>query len=193
MDSIQHESQWVAQAKSGDKEAVSALYAAYAQSIFQYVSFRVDSRMTAEDLTAEVFLRMVRGISTFEDRGLPFGAWLFRIAGNLIIEHFRQDRRFTLTVLSDDERGDDSESFKRVEIEEDHQRLLAALGALPQEYQDVLILRFMQSLSHSEVAAILGKSDIAVRSIQHRALKALGDQIGAPDEKPRSYQRGGRP
>jgi RNA polymerase sigma-70 factor (ECF subfamily) len=193
MDSIQHESQLVAQAKSGDKEAVSALYAAYAQSIFQYVSFRVDSRMTAEDLTAEVFLRMVRGISTFEDRGLPFGAWLFRIAGNLIIEHFRQDKRVTFTVLSDDERGDDSESFRRVENEEDRQRLMAALSLLPQEYQDVLILRFMQSLSHSEVAAILGKSDVAIRSIQHRALKALADQMGAPSEKPRSYQRGDRP
>jgi RNA polymerase sigma-70 factor (ECF subfamily) len=193
MDGIQHESQLVAQAKSGDKEAVSALYAAYAQSIFQYVSFRVDSRMTAEDLTAEVFLRMVRGISTFEDRGLPFGAWLFRIAGNLIIEHFRQDKRVTFTVLSDDERGDDSESFRRVENEEDRQRLMAALSLLPQEYQDVLILRFMQSLSHSEVAAILGKSDVAIRSIQHRALKALADQMGAPSEKPRSYQRGDRP
>lgn len=190
MDSIQHESRLVALAKSGDKEAVSALYEAYAQSIFQYISFRVVSRMTAEDLTAEVFLRMVRNISTFEDRGLPFGAWLFRIAGNLLIEHFRQDKRVMLTILSDDERGDDSESFRRIENEEDRQQLMTALGALPQEYQDVLILRFMQSLSHSEVAAILGKSDIAVRSIQHRALKALGDQIGAPSEKPRSYQRG---
>jgi RNA polymerase sigma-70 factor, ECF subfamily len=192
MDNPQDERQLIAAAQAGDKEALSALYEAYAQSIFQYISYRVDSRMMAEDITAEVFLRMVRGLKDYEDRGMPFGAWLYRIASNLIAEHYRQGKRVTLSVLSDNQRSDDTDPFDRLDQQEERQRLSDALQALPAEYQDVLILRFMKNLSHAEVAATLNKSETAVRSIQHRALKALGEQLGSPG-KQRSYLRGKRP
>lgn len=191
MDDLKDESQLIARAKDGDETAVSALYQAYAQLIFQYVSYRVDSHATAEDITADVFLRMVRGLRTFEDRGLPFGAWLFRIAANQVTEHYRQHKQVTLTPLFDTERSDDTDPFDRLANQEEHQRLREALRTLPAEYQDVLILRFMKSLTHTEVAAILNKSETAVRSIQHRALKALGDQLDASN-KQRSYLRGKR-
>lgn len=192
MDNSRNERQLIAAAQAGDQEAFGALYEAYAQSIFQYISYRVDSQMLAEDLTAEVFLRMVRGLKDYEDRDLPLGAWLFKIASNLVHEHYRQGKRMTLVELSGNEHSDDSDPFDRLDRQEERQRLREALRALPAEYQDVLILRFMKNLSHAEVAALLDKSETAVRTIQHRALKALGEQLGSPG-KQRSYLRGKRP
>lgn len=189
MDSPQNESQLIAQAQAGDQDAVSALYEAYVQSIFQYTSYRVDSRMIAEDITAEVFLRMVRGLEDYEDRGLPFGAWLFRIAANLISEHYRQGKRVTLSVLTENQRSDDTDPFDRLDRQEEREALTAALRTLSDDYQNILVLRFVKNLSHAEVAAILDKSETAVRSLQHRALKALGERLGSTD-KPRSYLRG---
>lgn len=191
MDSLPNESQLIARAQANDQEAVSALYNGYAEAIFQYVSYRVDSRMIAEDITAEVFLRMVRGLKDYEDRGLPFGAWLYRIAANLVYEYYRQGRRTQIAFLSDNERSDDTDPLDRLARQEERHQLTEALHALPADYQDVLILRFMKNLSHAEVALVLDKSETAVRSLQHRALKALGEQLGTP-HKQRSYLRGKR-
>lgn len=189
MDVPPNETQLVAQAQAGDQNALSALYEAYSHAIFQYVSYRVDGSMLAEDITAEVFLRMVRGLPDYEERGLPFGAWLFRIAANLVHEYHRRRRKVTFTALSDLERHDSTDPIERLSRQEERERLRQALSTLPRDQQDVLILRFMQNLSHADVAAILGKSELAIRSIQHRALKALGDKLDAPG-KQRSYFRG---
>lgn len=191
MDSPQNEGQLIAKAQTGDTNAVSALYEAYVQPIFQYVSYRVDSHMVAEDITAEVFLRMVRGLKDYQDRGLPFGAWLFRIAANLVHEYHRQGKRIQFSLFSGNEQSDDTDPFDHLARKEEHQHLTQALQALSDEYQDVLILRFMKNLSHAEVASILDKSETAVRSLQHRALKALGEQLGSSG-KQRSYLRGKR-
>lgn len=191
MDDRTDERHIIAKAQAGDKEAMSHLYQTYSEPIFQYISYRVDSRMLAEDLTAEVFLRMVRSLKQYEDRGLPFGAWLFRIAANLIHEHYRQNKQLPVTLLTEDERSDDTDPFDRLARQEERERLTRALRALPAEYQDILILRFMQNLSHTQVAAILDKSETAVRALQHRALKALGEQLGTT-AKHRSYLRGNR-
>lgn len=191
MDNPPNESQLIARAQAGDQESVSALYEAYTEAIFQYISYRVDTRMVAEDITAEVFLRMVRGLKEYEDRGLPFGAWLFRIAANLVHEYYRQGKRIQVAILSDNERSEDTDPFDRLARQEERQQLTEALQALPADYQDILILRFMRNLSHAEVAEILEKSEIAVRSLQHRALKALGEQLGSAHKR-RSYLRGKR-
>jgi RNA polymerase sigma-70 factor (ECF subfamily) len=179
----------IQRAQNRDKEAVSALYEAYAQAIFQYVYFRVESRATAEDLTAEVFLRMVRGLPNYQDWALPFGAWLFRIAANLVADFYRAHKKMSFTLLSDEQRSDDTDPFDRLDQQEERAHLRRALGTLSEEYQNVLILRFMKNLSHAEVGAIMNKSEAAIRSIQHRALKALGEQLGT-SEKQRSYLRG---
>ncbi|HRF99079.1 MAG TPA: sigma-70 family RNA polymerase sigma factor, partial [Aggregatilineales bacterium] len=97
-----------------------------------------------------------------------------------------------VTVLSDDERSDDTDPFDRLERQEERQRIHDALKTLPHDYQDVLVLRFMQELSYAEVALILNKSELALRSIQHRALKALGKKLDVFD-KSRSYLRGKKP
>ncbi len=192
MDNPTSESQLIAKAKAGDKEAITALYKAYNEAIFHYVSYRVDSQMVAEDITAEVFLRMLRGLQQYEDRGLSFGAWLFKIATNLVREHYRHNRAGYVSALTENERSSDIDPFDQVAQQEEQEQLIRALHALPADYQDILILRFMKNLSHAEVAAILEKSETAVRSLQHRALKALGEQLGSVG-KQRSYLRGNRP
>jgi len=189
MDSPPNETQLIASAKQGNQEAMSALYEFYAQSIYRYISYRVDSQMVAEDITAEVFLRMVRELPSFEDRGLPFGAWLYKIASNLLKDHYRHTQSKPEVELDESLRNDDTDPFLRIENAQERQRIAEALQTLPSEYQDVLILRFMRGLSHAEVAQILNKSENALRTIQHRALKALGKKLDTT-QKQRSYFRG---
>lgn len=184
-----NEQQLVQRAQTGDKEAVSALYEAYAQPVFQYVFYRVESRAAAEDITAEVFLRMVRGLPGYQDLGLPFGAWLFRIAATRVADYYRENKKINFTLISDDYRSDDTDPFDRLDRQEERARLQEALQQLSEDHQNVLILRFMKNLSHAEVALIMNKSEANVRSMQHRALKALGEQLGSTG-KQRSYFRG---
>jgi RNA polymerase sigma-70 factor (ECF subfamily) len=178
MQPLPDEQEWIRRAKDGDKEAVGTLYDHYVQSIYQYISYRVDSDTIAEDLTSDVFLRMVVKLSEFEYTGAPFGSWLFRIASNLIADHFRRDHRETPLTMNEVPRRSGDDVLALVTIREEKAILRAALQTLPEEHQTVLIMRFMQGLSHADVAATVGKSVAAVRVVQHRALKALGAILG---------------
>jgi RNA polymerase sigma-70 factor (ECF subfamily) len=188
MEPLPDERGLVARAKQGDKNAVSALYEGYAQAIFRYISYRVESDMVAEDLTAEVFLRMVQGLPRYQDIGAPFGAWLYSIAATQIADYHRSKRRVA-EPLSDNQASDDTDPFGKTAKAQEQAQLRVALKSLPEDYQTLLILRFMQGLPHTEVAAILDKSEAAIRVMQHRALKALAKALGT-DTKARSYLRG---
>lgn len=188
MEPLPDERGLIARAKQGDKNAVSVLYEGYAQAIFRYISYRVESDMVAEDLTADVFLRMVQGLPRYADSGAPFGAWLYRIAASQIADHHR-GKRHAAAPLSDEQPSDDTDPFGKTAKAQEQAHLRKALASLPEEYQTLLILRFMQGLPHAEVASILDKSDAAIRVMQHRALKALAKVLGA-DSKARSYLRG---
>ncbi len=190
MQPLTDERQLIAQAQQGDKAAVSALYEAYAQPILRYISYRVDSDSVAEDLTSEVFVRMVRGLPQYQDTGAPFGAWLYRIAATRIADHYRYQRRMTAEPISDEQPNDDTDPLNTLARQQERDQLRKALQALPEDYQTLLILRFMQQLPHSEVAAVMNKSEAAIRVMQHRALKALAEQLGQTG-KARSYLRGG--
>ncbi|MEZ4670782.1 MAG: sigma-70 family RNA polymerase sigma factor [Anaerolineae bacterium] len=189
MQPLPNESQLIAGAKAGDKQAVSTLYEAYAQAVFRYISYRVESDALAEDLTAEVFLRMVQGLPTYHDSGAPFGAWLYRIAANQIADHYRRNRR-AVEPISEEHPTDDTDPLGKAAKNEEQAQLREALSTLSPEFQTLLVLRFMQGLAHTEVAAILGKSDAAIRVMQHRALQALAQALGQTG-KARSYLRGG--
>src|SRR4051812_8324926 len=102
MQPISDEQAIIMQARQGSEEAISLLYEFYLQPIFQYIRYRVDSIVLAEDLTAEVFLRMVRSLPNYEEKGIPFRAWLYRIASNLLIDHYRQNRKNRTTPISED-------------------------------------------------------------------------------------------
>ena len=187
MEPLANEGQLIAQAQAGDKAAVSALYEAYVQAIHTYIGYRVESDNLAEDLTAEVFLRMLQGLPHYRDSGAPFGAWLYRIAATQIADYYRRNKR--IVELSDNQPSDDTDPFGKAAKSEERKRLREALAMLPPDYQTLLILRFMQEQPHQVVAAALNKSEAAIRVMQHRALNALAEHLGA-DSKARSYLRG---
>jgi RNA polymerase sigma-70 factor (ECF subfamily) len=189
MQPLSDERQLIAQAQHGDKNAISALYRGYVKVIFRYISYRVETDAAAEDLTAEVFLRMVQELPRYQDTQAPLGAWLFRIAANQVSDHYRHKRRTITEALSDDQASDDTDPFGKLAAEEERTQLRRALAALPEEHQTLLILRFIQQLPHAEVATIMRRSEAAIRTMQHRALKALAKELGAPS-KARSYLRG---
>ncbi len=189
MQPLANESELIARAQRGDKSAVSALYEAYAQPIFRYISYRVDNEAVAEDLTAEVFLRMVQGLPRYQDMGAPFGAWLYRIAATQVSDHYREKRHGREEAITDEQPTDDTDPLNTLARQEERAQLRAALQALPEDYQTLLIMRFMQQLPHAEVASVLRKSEAAIRVMQHRALQALAEKLGQSG-KARSYFRG---
>ena len=176
------EQEVVASARQGDTEAVSLLYDTHVQAVFKYVRLRVDSTAAAEDLTAEVFLRMVRALPTYEHKGIPFRAWLYRIAANLITDHYRQNRKAETVPIVEEYESEDPDPFDHVALGENHARLRQALQALPDEYQTLLILRFIEDLPHTVIAGIMNKPATALRAMQHRALKALALQLDSLSE-----------
>lgn len=168
------EKELIQRARQGDKAAVSALYSTYVQAVYKYVRYRVDTDATAEDITSEVFLRMVRELPRFQYTGAPLSAWLYRIARNCITDHYRKQGRTQVEPISEDIPHTATDPLDAVTRDEDHARLHHVLHTLPPDYQNVLILRFVNGVSHAEIASILGKTEAAARVLQHRALKALG-------------------
>lgn len=176
-------------ARQGDRGAIAALYRQYVDAIFRYVSYRIPEPSTAEDLTAEVFLRMVEGLPRFEINGAPFEAWLYRIAAARVADFYREKTRHPRAVLSGFEITSDPSPEGRVQSAEEQAEVRAALRQLSEEHQTILLLRFVERKSHADVARIVGKSVSAVKSAQHRALSQLADLMGA-ETKARHYLRG---
>lgn len=181
----------IQQAKSGDSQAISQLYRNHAQMIYRFIAFRVPTTDDAEDLTSEVFTRMIEGLASYEITGVPFEAWLYRIASHRVADFYRKrSRRKQDVELTDHLSNDEPLPEESLQRREEFKQLRAAIAFLNDEQQDVLILRFIENKNHQEVAEILGKSLSAVRTIQHRALVQLSRLLGA-DEKMKHYLRGG--
>jgi RNA polymerase sigma-70 factor (ECF subfamily) len=181
--------QVIERAQKGDAEAVAALYQTYVQRIFRYILYRVSTAADAEDLTAEVFLKMVEGLPKYRLTGAPFEAWLYRIAVARIVDYrrrmkYRSDMELDET-LADTKPLPEEHLQRRQELE----NLRYALQQLTDEQQTILILRFIERKNHQQVAAILGRSVTAVRTAQHRALVELTALLGSED-KVRHYLRG---
>jgi RNA polymerase sigma-70 factor (ECF subfamily) len=162
-----------------DRTAVSALYRRYVQAIYRYVYYRVGEERTAEDLTAEVFLRAIEGLPNYEPRGAPFAAWLYRIARARTADHFRRQRRTAASGLDEDWPSGEDSLFSQVEQLSHHQELREALAQLTPDQQQVIVLKFAGGFSNTEVASMLGKTEGAVKSLQHRALNALERLMGS--------------
>ena len=177
MQPLPDEQQIVVLAQKGNEEAVTFLYETHVDSIFGYISYRVASVEIAKDLTSEVFLRMVRGLPNYQDHGVPFRAWLFRIAANLITDHYRQKGKNALMPIPEDYESSDLDLLDQATSKEETQWLRQALHQLPDDYQDLLILRFVHDLPHTEIAKIMNKSAAALRSMQYRAVKALTQEL----------------
>lgn len=169
----------VERAQGGDREALEELYLLHFDRIYSYLHIAVGDRHDAEDLTTQTFLRMLEAIRRFRFGKAPFSAWLFRIAHNLAMDHFRAQARVQAT--------DALPAGSALEASAEDQALamigqgsmLRLISALSHEQQQVLTLKFVFNFSNGEAATILGKTEGAVKSLQHRALVSLQKQITA--------------
>ena len=176
----QNESDILARASQGDREAFGSLYEQNVTRIFNYIYYRTGNVEDAEDLTARVFYRALHHIQNYRDRGVPFSAWLYRIAHNLVANWHRDRSRRHEIPLSETPslpyRGTPPE-LALIQNEE-HKTLLHMIHNLPAERQELLILKFVDHLSNSEIGEIMSRSEGAVKSLYHRTLLALRNDIG---------------
>jgi len=189
MDTQRITSEIIQRAKDGDSAAISTIYQTYVGLIFRYIVYRVGAEQDAEDLTAEVFVRMVKDISRYEDKGAPFEAWLYRIAAARVADFHRRNTRRPQAELSDNLMSDRDLPETQFADQQESKSVREAVLQLTQEEQTILVMRFVERKSHKEVAATLRKSVSAVKSAQHRALQRLATLLGS-EEKARHYLRG---
>ncbi len=162
-----------------DPAVFGLLYERYVTRIYNYVYYRVGNHHDAEDLTSRVFYRALTHIKGYVDRGVPFSAWLYRIAHNLVANWHRDHARRQSLALEDVTLlGDALEMPEWVaETNEERRWLLAAIRRLPEERQELLILKFAEQLSNAEVGHIMGRTEGAIKSLYHRTLLSLRDEL----------------
>ena len=181
----QDESELVARAKT-DPLAFGALYERYVAKIYNYAYYRTGDHHEAEDLTARTFQRAMAHIGRYRDRGVPFSAWLYRIAHNLVANWHRDQGRRQVVGL--EEVSMVSVSRERpesaAESNEERARLQAAIRRLPAERQQLLILKFVERLSNEDIARIMGRTEGAIKSLYHRTLLSLRDELGLNTPSP---------
>ena len=168
----------VARAQQGDRDALEELYLIHFDRIYSYLHMSVGNRHDAEDLTTQTFLKMLESIGRFRWQSAPFSAWLFRIAHNLAMDHFRTTRRWQPEENVPEPPGEEEPSAESVALQSiGRQSMLELIEGLSQEQQQVLTLKFVFNFSNADVATILEKTEGAVKSLQHRALVPLQKQI----------------
>jgi RNA polymerase sigma-70 factor (ECF subfamily) len=162
-------------AEKGDPTVIIDLYDRYQQAIFRYLYYRVGDLQTAEDLTSEVFLRMIEAMSNYKDQKISFQAWLFQVARNISIDHYRKVSLHKDVQLGEDLPGDSEGPLELIEQELTYETLRHALENLPFHHRDVVVMRFIAGMPIGEVAQALHKSEDAVKGLQRRALFTLRD------------------
>lgn len=169
----------LALASQGDREAFGVLYDEYADRIYNYIYYRTGNTLDAEDLTARVFYRAMRHITNYTDRGLPFSAWLYRIAHNLVANWHRDSSRRKEVALDDGYRANKGDEHPEVALmqSEDENALLRLIRNLPEERQQLLILKFVEHMSNAEIGEIMDRTEGAIKSLYHRTLLSLRDEI----------------
>lgn len=184
---------------STDQEAFGEIYERYVTKIYNYVYYRTGNHHDAEDISAKVFTRAMAHIQNYEDKGVPFQAWLYRIAHNLVANFHRDEGRRKIIPLDDyialSIKSDAPD--KQAEHNEEQSVLLKALRQLPEERQQLLVLKFVQDKSNAEIGAIMNRTEGAIKSLYHRTLLALRDELQLqemllqPDNEPQTKRRKG--
>lgn len=162
-------------ARTGDADAFGLLYDHYQASVYRFLFYRTRSSALAEDLASETFFRALRSMTNFRWQGKDFGAWLMTIARNLATDHFKAGRtRLELTTDDMSQHDDATEGPESAVLAGlTNEILLKALTEIPEEQRDCLIMRFLQGMSIAETAAVLGRSDGAVKQLQLRGVRNL--------------------
>ena len=168
----------VERGKQGNREALEELYLIHFDRIYSYLHMSVGNRHDAEDLTTQVFVKMLESIGKFRWRSAPFSAWLFRIAHNLAMDHFRANKRWQPEEeVPEPDPGDGSAAEEEALEAIGRQSMLELIEKLSHEQQQVLTLKFVFNFSNAEAATILDKTEGAIKSLQHRALASLQRQL----------------
>jgi RNA polymerase sigma-70 factor (ECF subfamily) len=176
-----------------DKEAFGELYERYVTKIYNYIYYRTGNHHDAEDLTARVFFRAMAHIENYTERGVPFQAWLYRIAHNLVANWHRDKGRRKIIPLDEFVaarlRSEAPES--QAEDEEERQQLFDCIHRLPEERQQLLVLKFIERLSNAEIGEIMDRTEGAVKSLYHRTLIALREDLQTQQPNPQDSTKRG--
>lgn len=174
---LKQEQKLVLAAQQGDEQAFGTLYDAFVDKVYRYLSYRVDNPEIAHDLTAEVFLRVVEGLPTYEDRGKTFLAWLYRIAHARLIDYYRQTNHRARQVSLEDAEfriGNDMDDMDvGLMTNYRQEQIRGALDTLTDDQQQVIWMRFMEGHNLEETAKLLGKTVGAIKLLQYRAVQSL--------------------
>jgi len=162
-------------ASRAEPAALGMLYDQYVEKIYAYIYHRVGQADLAEDLTGQVFMRMLEAVRSGKGWRTSFSGWLYRIAHNLVIDHYRRKHRATFVDIDDAEpvQAQSGDPVRSVENQYERERLRTALAKLTEEQSQVISLRFLEDLSIAEVAEIMEKTEGAVKALQYRAVLAL--------------------
>lgn len=163
--------QAIAQAKGGDSEALHFLYGRYADDVFHYVKSFVRDHHEAEDITQNVFARLMTAIQRYEERDVPFAAWILRVSRNAALDHMRARRAIPCTEVRKSDDG-----FEQLDVERSWS-LRQALDRLPEDQREVLILRHVSGLSPREIASTLHKSEGSIHGLHHRGRGAIRSSL----------------
>lgn len=176
---VQDEETLVKLAQRRDEQAFSRLYEAYFDRIYRYIAIRIGDKTEAEDMTQQVFLKSLQSISSYKWTGKPFSAWLFRIAHNQVVDHLRKKTKRATVPIEEVPPivapGRDPEEM--VEMKLDVEQVARATRELTEAQREVISLRFAGGFSIAEVAQTMGKSQGAIKALQHSAILALRKKL----------------
>lgn len=171
------DAQLIARAKRGDAQAYGGLYQRYAGRIYKYIRLRVGDDQTAQDLTEVVFLRSYESLSRYRERGLRFSAYLYQVARNLLVDHYRQTNETVSIEEAEPAVGEHQSMDQHFIRQEQVEAIKLAMRNLSDEYQEIIRLRVILDVSTQEAAEWMKRSPGAVRVLLHRALKALRREV----------------
>jgi RNA polymerase sigma-70 factor (ECF subfamily) len=168
----------IVSAKQNDREALRLLYVRYAGNVYGYVASILHDDKEAEDLTQHVFLKLISAIHKYDDRGVPFSAWLLRLARNATLDHLRRRRAIPAEEVAGADTHFDERALNRAHS------LRTALKSLPEEQREVVVLRHVVGLTPPEIAAQTGRSESSIHGLHHRGRKALRQELLRLDAAP---------
>jgi RNA polymerase sigma-70 factor, ECF subfamily len=186
---VQNEESLIRRAQQLDQSALTQIYEENFDRIYRYIALKIGDRTEAEDLTQQVFLNALQSISSYKSKGLPLSSWLYRIAHNQIVDHLRKVSHKPSVPLDEslpipDPLGDPT---AEIEMKFEMEEVAMAAKKLTKAQQEVITLRFASELSITEVAKTMGKSEGAIKALQHSAVAALR-RILLPDRPPEVAQ-----
>jgi len=173
------EENYIKKAVGGDSSAFGSLYDHYQPMIYRFVMIKVGTREEAEDITHQVFLSAWQNVKSYKHRGHPFSSWLYQIARNQVIDHYRSKKNeVSLENVDPEYFAAPAIAHFDISMKLEMEKVRKAIQQLKPDYQDVIIMRFIEDVSLKEAAAALGKTEGAVKLIQHRAMKELKRVLG---------------